>query len=46
MKENVRFEIKTVVDIGVLQDVLKGVKVNAAENADISLLIEQTENAD
>ena len=46
MKENVRFEIKTVVDIGVLQDALKGVKVNAAENADISLLIEQTENAD
>ncbi len=41
LKENVSFEIKTVLDIGAQQDVLKGVKVNAAENADISLLIEQ-----
>ena len=46
MKENVSFDIRTVVDIGALQENLKGVKVNAAENADISLLLEQIENAD
>lgn len=46
IKENVSFEIRTVVDIGALHKELKGIKVNAAENADISLLIEQTENAD
>jgi len=46
MKENVSFDIRTVVDIGALREKLKGVKVNAAENADISLLLEQIENAD
>ena len=37
-KENLTFEIKTVVDLGQLPDDLKGVKVNAEENADIVLL--------
>jgi len=37
-KENLTFEIKTVVDLGKLPDDLKGVKVNAEENADIVLL--------
>lgn len=46
LKENVSFEIRTVVDIGALHKELKGIKVNAAENADISLLIEQTKNVD
>ena len=37
-KENLTFEIKTVVDLGQLPDDLKGVKVNAEVNADIVLL--------
>jgi hypothetical protein len=38
IKQSVRFEIKTVFEIGILQEELKGIKVNAAENADIALL--------
>ncbi|MCB2208211.1 MAG: hypothetical protein KQH67_07915 [Bacteroidetes bacterium] len=46
MKKNVSFEIRTVIDIGTLQDELKGIKVNAVDNADILLLEKQPENAD
>jgi len=37
-RENLTFEIKTVIDMGKLPDNLKGVKVNALENADIVLI--------
>lgn len=36
-RENVTFEIRTVIDLGKLPHDLKGVKVNAKENADIAL---------
>ncbi|PLW93997.1 MAG: hypothetical protein C0591_13490 [Marinilabiliales bacterium] len=36
-RENVLFELKTVIDLGKLPDDLKGIKVNASENADIAL---------
>lgn len=36
--KNLTFEIKTVIDMGKLPDNLKGVKVNAEENADIVLI--------
>lgn len=38
VKENLTFEIKTVLDLGKLPDDLKGIKVNAGENADIVLI--------
>ena len=38
MKHNLTFEIKTVIDLGKLPEDLKGIKVNAGENADIALL--------
>ena len=38
-KENVTFEIKTVIDLGALPDDLKGIKVNAEKNADIVLIV-------
>ena len=37
-RENVLFELKTVIDLGKLPDDLKGIKVNASENADIALI--------
>jgi hypothetical protein len=37
-KENVLFELRTVIDLGKLPDDLKGIKVNAQENADIVLI--------
>ncbi len=37
-KENVLFEIKIVIDMGKLPEGLKGIKVNAKENADIVLI--------
>lgn len=38
MNEKLTFEIKTVIDLGKLPDDLKGIKVNAGENADIVLI--------
>lgn len=38
-KESVTFEIRTVIDLGKLPDDLKGIKVNAEENADIVLML-------
>ena len=38
-KENVTFEIRTVIDLGALPDDLKGIKVNAEKNADIVLIV-------
>lgn len=38
MKENLTFEIKTVIDLGKMPEDLRGVKVNAEENADIVLI--------
>ncbi len=37
-KEEVAFEIRTVIDLGKLPEELKGIKVNAEENADIVLI--------
>jgi hypothetical protein len=37
-RENLTFEIKTVIDMGKLPATLKGVKVNAEDNADIVLI--------
>jgi hypothetical protein len=37
-KENVLFELRTVIDLGKLPNDLKGIKVNAQENADIVLI--------
>ena len=37
-RENLTFEIKTVIDLGKLPDNLKGIKVKAEENADIFLI--------
>jgi len=37
-KKNVLFEIKIVIDLGRLSGGIKGVKVNAEENADIVLI--------
>lgn len=38
MSKNLKFEIKTVIDLGKMPDDLRGVKVNAEENADIILI--------
>ena len=37
-KENVTFEIRTVIDLGALPDDLKGIKLSAEKNADIVLI--------